>query len=105
MKTNHGKVKLLYNVFFVPNLAHSLLSVGKLMASGYAILFDNRACVSNDKESGQSIVSVQMTEIKMFPLRVSNVKNQVLIAREKNESKLWHLRYGHLNIKGLKLLS
>ena len=61
MKTSHGKVKLLYDVFFVPNLAHSLLSVGQLMKGGYAILFDNGTCVINDKESRQSIVSVQMT--------------------------------------------
>ncbi|XP_062080662.1 uncharacterized protein LOC133785446 [Humulus lupulus] len=58
VKTSHGKEKLLYNVFFVPNLAHSLLSVGQLMASGYEILFNDGTCVINDLKSGQSIVSV-----------------------------------------------
>ena len=36
---------------------------------------------------------------KMFPQRVSNVENEALVASEKNEPKLWHLRYGHLNIR------
>ncbi|XP_074585493.1 uncharacterized protein LOC141841246 [Curcuma longa] len=82
VETSNGKVKLLYNVYFVPNLAHSLLSVGQLMMGGYAILFDNGACVITDKDSGQSIVNVQMTENKMFPLKISNVGNQALIASE-----------------------
>ncbi|KAG6535405.1 hypothetical protein ZIOFF_000377 [Zingiber officinale] len=72
METSDGKVKLLYNVYFVPSLAHSLLSVGQLMMGGYAIVFDNRACVISDKDSGKSIVSVQMTENKMFPLKIFN---------------------------------
>ncbi|KAG6470941.1 hypothetical protein ZIOFF_072029 [Zingiber officinale] len=61
VKTSDGKVKLLYNVYFIPSLAHSLLSVGQLMMGGYAIVFDNGACVISDKDSGKSIVSVQMT--------------------------------------------
>ncbi|KAG6522128.1 hypothetical protein ZIOFF_019265 [Zingiber officinale] len=100
-----GKVKLLYNVYFVPSLAHSLLSVGQLMMGDYAIVFDNRACVISDKDSGKSIVSVQMTENKIFPLKISNVGNQAFIASEDNKSKMRHLRYGHLNIKGMQLLN
>lgn len=44
-----------------------------------------------------------MTKNKMFPLEVSAVENCALVARS-SESKIWHLRYGHLNVKGLKLL-
>ncbi|KAG8489880.1 hypothetical protein CXB51_015928 [Gossypium anomalum] len=50
-------------------------------------------------------VHVHMTPNKMFPLDVSNMENFVLVASAKDDSKLWHLRYGRLNIKGLKLLS
>ncbi|KAG6476926.1 hypothetical protein ZIOFF_066174 [Zingiber officinale] len=105
METSDGKVKLLYNVYFVPSLAHSLLSVGQLMMGGYVIVFDNGACVISDKDSGKSIVSMQMTENKMFPLKISNMGNQAFIDSEDNESKMWHLRYGHLNIKGMQLLN
>ncbi|KAG6476259.1 hypothetical protein ZIOFF_065498 [Zingiber officinale] len=74
VEISDGKVKLLYNVYFVPSLAHSLLSVGQLMMGGYAIVFDNSllsvgqlmmggyaivfdngACVISDKDSGKSI--------------------------------------------------
>lgn len=46
-----------------------------------------------------------MTQNKLFPLQVSNMEKYVFSVKENNESKLWHLRYGHLNVRGLKLLS
>lgn len=41
----------------------------------------------------------------MFPLDVSNMENFALAKSVKDDLTLWHLRYGHLNIKGLQLLS
>ncbi|XP_038685787.1 uncharacterized protein LOC119985569 [Tripterygium wilfordii] len=58
-----------------------------------------------EKKSGHTIVNVRMTENKMFPLEVSSVQGQALVVGKENDSTLWHLRYGHLNINGLKLLS
>ena len=104
IKTLQGDVKLLYDVQFVPRLAHNLLSVGQLMISGYKVVFDGDSCVVNDKKSGQIIANVHMTQNKMFPLDVSNVVSKALVVRENNEAKLWHLRFGHLNVNGLRLL-
>lgn len=105
LETGCGNVKLLYDVYFVPNLSNNLLSVGQLMSSGYSVLFEDGACVIRDKKSGQLVVNVSMAENKMFPLEVSNFNHYALVASKKSESTLWHLRYGHLNVKGLKLLS
>ncbi|KAK2976681.1 hypothetical protein RJ640_004282 [Escallonia rubra] len=89
----------------VEEKAHNLLSVGQLMACGYSILFDDGACVIEDKKSGQIIVSVRMAESMIFPLEVSNIDKKVLDASERNATNLWHLRYEHLNVRGFKLLS
>lgn len=104
VQTSHGKIKLIYDVYFVPNLAHNLLSVGQLMTSGYSILFNNGLCAIKDN-LGQMIANICMTANKMFPLEVSEVHNFALVANAKDELKLWHLRYEHLNVNGLKLLS
>ena len=45
-----------------------------------------------------------MTSYKMFPLDVSNGEDFALIASIKDDSTLWHLRYGHPHMKGLKIL-
>ena len=45
-----------------------------------------------------------MTSNKMFPPDVSNMEDFALTASTKGDSTLWHLRYGHLYMKGLKIL-
>ena len=69
------------------------------MGSGYYIFFDDGACVIKDKKSSQTMVNIYMKKNKMFPLEVSNVENFSLVVGAKNDSELWHLRYGHLSFK------
>ncbi|KAL4273006.1 hypothetical protein GQ457_13G030250 [Hibiscus cannabinus] len=102
--TSHREENYFDNVQFFPDLGYNLLSVGQLMASGYSVIFDDVACIIKNKKSGKQ-VHVHKTPNNMFPLDVSNMKNFILAASTKDDSELWHLRYGHLNIKGLKLLS
>ncbi|KAL4291772.1 hypothetical protein GQ457_14G025100 [Hibiscus cannabinus] len=102
INTDRGKV--LNNVQFIPELGYNLLSVGQLMAGGCSLVFDDNKCVITKKKSGQQ-VHIGMTPNKMFPLDVSTMENFSLAANAKDDSELWHLRYGHLNVKGLKLLS
>ena len=104
INTSQGNVKLLHNVQFVPELSHNLLSVGQLMEDGYFLLFDDGVCSVYDKNSGQHIVSIPKRQNKMFPLQVSDKKNCAFNVKH-TESNLWHLRYGHLNVGGLKLLA
>lgn len=52
---------------------------------------------------GNPLLVCKWRKIKCF--HFFNVENQALIAGENNEFKMWHLRYGHLNIKGMPLLS
>ncbi|KAL4035058.1 hypothetical protein IC575_003732 [Cucumis melo] len=108
IETHHGN-RILTNVQYVPDIGYNLLSVGQLMESGYSILFDDGACLIKNKQTGRVLAKVKMTQSKMFPLEVSNVESFALTATAtnttKNNSELWHLRYGHLNIKGLSLLN
>ena len=46
-----------------------------------------------------------MTTNRMFPLEVTKLDNISLITQQQIDATLCHLRYGHLNIKGLQLLS
>lgn len=50
VETDHGQVRLLHNVFFIPSLAHNLLSVGQLMNTRYSILFYDGSFAIRDKK-------------------------------------------------------
>lgn len=106
IRNQNGNVKFLDDVYFAPSLANNLLCVGQLMTGGYSVLFDNGCCEIKEKKSGRIIVTVPMARNYLFPLDVSGVERCALAAGgELDDSTLWHLRYGHLNEKGLKLLS
>lgn len=104
LETHEGQVKLLHNVQFVPNLAHNLLSVGQLLSCGYSVTFDNTACLIIDKKTGKQVASVSKTVNNMFPLSISDVKNYSLNVKGEENTKLWHERFGHLNVNSLNLL-
>nr|GEW77254.1 retrovirus-related Pol polyprotein from transposon TNT 1-94 [Tanacetum cinerariifolium] len=40
----------------------------------------------------------------MFPLDVSSVKEKAMVVKAWKDYDIWHLRYGHLHLNGLKLL-
>ena len=46
-----------------------------------------------------------MTRNKLFPLEISSIESHAHVVKENKESRLWHLYYGHLNVKGFKLFS
>lgn len=101
--TCNGGTKLIHDVQYVPSLTHNLLSVGQLIKGGYSVIFENGHCDIHDQN--RKIMSIKMTPNKMFPLNISHSEtSNALIAKGNSESSLWHLRYGHLNINGLRLL-
>ena len=110
IRTKKGEEKEIPDVYYVPGLQHNLISIGQLLQKGYRIHFENGECVILDKKpSNRLIAKVEMTQNRMFPLKIqSRLLEKVAVspfeALHKNESFLWHLRFTHLNFKGLKLL-
>ncbi|KAI3734276.1 hypothetical protein L6452_13741 [Arctium lappa] len=99
VKTKYGE-KRIPNVYFVPGLKHNLLSVGQLLLKGYEVHFKNNACEIKDMNN-KSLGMVRMTFNKMFPLRFYEDTSFSLITNSRDESLLWHLRYGHMNYDSL----
>lgn len=49
-------------------------------------------------------IDITMTTNNIFPVDVANMESFSLAACSKDDSKLWNISCGHLNIKGLKFL-
>ena len=103
VKIQNGSQKYIHDVFYVPGLTQNLLSVGQLIQKNYKVIFDDDKCNIIDKRKGQ-IISIKMAPNKVFPLFMPFGQNNALKCENMDESILWHLRYGHLNFNGLKLL-
>lgn len=77
VKTDKNGVRLLQNVYFVPSLAHKLLSVRQLLNASYSILFEYGVCIIKDIDSSLVIVYTSIAENIMFPNDFSHVENNV----------------------------
>ena len=96
---------MIHKVQYVPNLAHCLLTVGQLLLTGFLVVFTNEGCYIKDEKTGQQVAKISMASNQMFPLEVAKLDYLNLLTQHQTSTTLWHLRYGHLNIKGMQLLS
>ncbi|KAL6286215.1 hypothetical protein ACE6H2_010605 [Prunus campanulata] len=96
-------VHTISSVFFVPSLKSNLLSLGQLHEKGYEIKITGGACQIHDQKRGL-IAKAYMTTNRMFPLHIQSHGPTCFSTKVNDPAWLWHLRYGHLNFRGLKTL-
>ncbi|GAU10225.1 hypothetical protein TSUD_418740, partial [Trifolium subterraneum] len=104
IRLKHGDHQFISNVYYVPNMKTNILSLGQLLEKGYDIQLKNNNISIRD-HSNKFISKVPMSRNRMFVLNIQNDVAQCLKMCYKEESWLWHLRFGHLNFGGLELLS
>ena len=113
--TKKGERKTISDVYYVPDMKCNLLSIGQLIQKGYNVFFEDNVCTIMDKPPrNKCITQVKMKRNIMFPLKMrADLKKGVAMVevtqgtfqREaKDENWLWHLRFVHLNFRGLNLL-
>ena len=127
--TKKGEKKYILDVYFVPGLKHNLMSIGKLIEKGYNVFLKNDECTILDKPPSRKLIEkVQIRSYRMFPLKIkSSLKEECahtqlsmnspedgrkdvavtqvnFQAKVKAENSLWHLRFGHINFRGLNFL-
>ncbi|KAK3001818.1 hypothetical protein RJ639_021860 [Escallonia herrerae] len=97
--------KYIRDVLLVPDLEQSLLSVGQLVEHGYMVHFEDNGCKIYDKSDGKKVMAnVKMEKSRNFPISFHYLRYNALKVEVKNESWLWHKRYGHLNFQSLRSL-
>ena len=103
--TKQGEIKQIQDVYYVPGLKHNLISVGQLVQKEYKVIFENVECIIFYRNGSDSqITAVKTTKTRMFPLTKKNEFSAAFKVDTIDQSRLWHLIYGHLSYSGLNLL-
>nr|KYP66220.1 Retrovirus-related Pol polyprotein from transposon TNT 1-94 [Cajanus cajan] len=104
IQLKNGEHQFISNIYYVPSMKSNILSLGQLLEKGYDIQLKNNNLSIRDNTS-RFITKVPMMRNRMFVLNIQSDGPQCLKMCYKDQSWLWHLRFGHLNFKGLDLLS
>ena len=104
IRLKNGDHQFISNVYYIPSMKTNILSLGQLLEKGYDIRLKDNSLSIRD-QAGNLITKVPKSSNRMFVLNIQNDMARCLKMCYKDESWLWHLRFGHLNFGGLELLS
>ena len=97
----------MHDCLFVPDSRKNLISVSKLCNDNYSISF-NKTYVSIMKENEVVTCGTLMNNlyhIDCVVIQVDNVENSLKRKEPSiNQTQLWHLRLGHINLKRIQSL-
>lgn len=99
-----GLIQVITEVFYIPNLKNNLLSIGQLQQKGLTIIFQKDICKVYHEEKGM-IMQSEMSSNRMFAVMATVMSPTCFKTVSEDSSYLWHCRYGHLSLKGLRLLA
>ncbi|KAL4362751.1 hypothetical protein GQ457_04G006200 [Hibiscus cannabinus] len=100
----NGEKKYITDVYYVPAMKSNIISLGQLLEKGYEVQMKNQS-LSLKNKNGELVVQVDMTQNRLFTIDIESGEVKCMKTAIKDDSWLWHLRYGHLGFSGLKLLS
>ncbi|XP_020258742.1 uncharacterized protein LOC109835165 [Asparagus officinalis] len=102
IQTKTGENRYISDVYYVPALRNNILSLGQLLERGYDIHLKDLALTIKNKN--EVIAKVNMSRNRLFTLNIHADPVKCLKSIIKDETWLWHLRFGHLAFSGLNLL-
>ncbi|GAU36545.1 hypothetical protein TSUD_277510 [Trifolium subterraneum] len=99
----NGRIHVITSVYYIPGLKTNLLSIGQIQQKNVTIVFKSDTCKAYHDDKGL-LFATHMSANKMYVIKALVVIPKCLQASKEDTSQLWHMRYGHLSIKGLNTL-
>ena len=88
-------------VLYVPELHGNLFSVNKTVKLGNKATFDQKDCIITSKSGNTIAVATRVRDL--YQLNTIVPLKQAKLASHTGDPNLWHRRFGHLSLDGMKL--
>jgi hypothetical protein len=97
----NGEHRTLDNVYFIPSLAASIISVGQLDERGYQVLVEDGVMRIRD-ENRRLLAKICRSPSRLYTLDINIARPVCLSAHANEDAWLWHSRFGHVNFTALR---
>ena len=98
----------IFNVYQIPQLTHSLLSVRQLTELGFSLTISSTGVVVQDFQTGQIVGTARkvgrLFELIFLHLPPSHLSASTFSGQSTSSLALWHSRLGHASISRVKQL-
>lgn len=112
LELSFNRTLVLEDCLFVPEIRRNLISVSKLFCSGYSLSFSSKVVI---KHNNKFVISGNLIDGLYFISPVGNsincVENETSTyvlplkrKRDVNQTYMWHLKLGHINLERLNRL-
>ncbi|RVW32984.1 hypothetical protein CK203_095593 [Vitis vinifera] len=89
-----NRLKLIYDVLFVPDIDQNLLSVGQLVEKEFKVYFEDRNCIIKDAE-GKDVFNIKMKG-KSFALNLLEDEHTAILQQD-STTMFWDRRVEHFH--------
>ena len=91
---------MLTDVYYIPQLRSSIISIGQLDERGSEVLIKDGVLRIRDREQ-RLLAKVKRSQNWLYLLDLEVEQPVCLAARHTEEPWLWHARFGHLSLDAL----
>jgi len=103
LRNSGGKDVIIENVLYVPGLKSNLLSLGQLMQRGFKMTLEDKSLRVFD-QTQKLVIHAGFSSNRTFQVKMDTLKHQCFAAVSDKCEWLWHLKFGHLNLRDLREL-
>jgi hypothetical protein len=100
----NGEHRALVNVYYIPRLTTSIISVGQLDEIGYEVKVKNGIMSIRD-ENDVLLARVKRSPGRLYRLQLRTTNPVCLSAQVGDDAWRWHSRFGHVNFNSLKKMA
>ncbi|KAD4586165.1 hypothetical protein E3N88_23766 [Mikania micrantha] len=100
----NGDQLLIPDVYYIPALPSSILSIGQMTEEGYDVSIKDDFLKLRD-EQGRLLMKVKRSPNHLYKIKITSAKTVCLSSKLEEEAWIWHVRLGHVNIQLLESMA
>lgn len=104
MLCKNGEEKKLCEVYYIPSLQNNIISLGQMSEEGNKVELKGEFLRIYDNQE-RLLMKVKRSANRLYKIMIETNKQECLMTKTDEISRLWHARLGHVNYQAMALMT